>query len=304
MQDRLRNLLDDIAAGGRAQEPRNADAFATLNQHLGKRQANNKSPLELAIVRQSRCKAHRRRAVRPNPHGMRSFPFPLAHIEMIVACGTPPIDILRRFPRYEAAVLPEVLTRARPASAVQTVNDRRRDPARLKNEPRHRVGKLTGADNRRADRTGLAAVPSWLGHRDYPMRALSRRITLGIVSPSARAAKVNAIRCLSTGSARSSTSSTDGAKRPSRRARARTANIRAWLARGPGPQEMSLPISPPSGLGRADRTSARIASTTDSPTGRRRTRRCAESKSSEVIAALARDSSAPVVSNKILRSAS
>ena len=41
---------------------------------------------------------------------------------------------------------------------------------------------------------------------------------------------------------------------------------------GPGPHEINLPISPPSGPGRAERTSWRIASTTDSPTGIRRTR--------------------------------
>ena len=54
----------------------------------------------------------------------------------------------------------------------------------------------------------------------------------------------------------------------------------------------------------AERTSFRMASTTDSPTGRRRTRRCASCSSSAVIAAFALVSSAPVVSNRIFRSAS
>ncbi len=57
------------------------------------------------------------------------------------------------------------------------------------------------------------------------------------------------MRCLRIGSARSSTSSIEGARRPSSSARARTASISDWLARGPGPQAISLSASPPSGLG-------------------------------------------------------
>ena len=107
------------------------------------------------------------------------------------------------------------------------------------------------------------------------MRALSLPMTPSMVSPSARAAKVSAMRCLRIGSAIAMTSSIDGESRPSMRARARATSISAWLARGLGPQEISLPSSPVSGPGRAERTSLRIASTTDSPTGNRRTRRCA-----------------------------
>ena len=118
------------------------------------------------------------------------------------------------------------------------------------------------------------------------------------------AAKLSAMRCFKIGSAKSTTSSIDGAKRPSSSARARTASISAWLARGLGPQAISLAVSPPSDPGRAERTSERIASTTDSPTGSRRTRRCAAIRSSAVIAGFARLSSAPVVSNRIFRSAS
>ena len=129
-------------------------------------------------------------------------------------------------------------------------------------------------------------------------------MTASMVSPSARAAKVSAMRCLRIGSAISSTSSIEGDSRPSSSARARTTSISAWLARGLGPQAISLPISPVSGPGRAERTSVRIASTTDSPTGRRRTSRCAAISSSAVIVGFGLLSSAPVVSNTIFRSAS
>ena len=54
--------------------------------------------------------------------------------------------------------------------------------------------------------------------------------------PSARAAKVTAMRWRSTGRARALTSSTEGASLPSSSALTRTASIRLWLARGPGPQ--------------------------------------------------------------------
>ena len=100
------------------------------------------------------------------------------------------------------------------------------------------------------------------------------------------------------------TSSIDGESRPSMSARARATSISAWLARGLAPQAINLPISPLSGPGRAERTRLRIASTTDSPTGRRRTRRCAANSSSAVMVGLGLLSSVPVVSNTILRSAS
>ena len=49
------------------------------------------------------------------------------------------------------------------------------------------------------------------------------------------------MRCFSTGSASAFTSAMEGATRPSIRARARTASVRAWLARGPGPQAIIAP---------------------------------------------------------------
>ncbi len=77
--------------------------------------------------------------------------------------------------------------------------------------------------------------------------------------PSARAANVSAMRCFRIGSASASTSSTDGARRPSISALARTASISAWLARGPGPQATKRSVSSLTPVpGRAERTSFRI----------------------------------------------
>ena len=106
-----------------------------------------------------------------------------------------------------------------------------------------------------------------------------------MVMPSARAAKLSAIRCRSTGGANATTSSTEGLSLPSSSARARQANINAWLARGPGPQATWRLISSTSdSSGRPDLTNFRIASTTLSPTGTRRTSRWAAASSWEVIA--------------------
>src|ERR1700692_114747 len=129
---------------------------------------------------------------------MRGFPFAFAHIEMIVARRTPPVDIVGWLAVDEAPVLPEILARSGAAPAVQTVNDGGCDPARLQNEPRNPRGELSAFANSRADRLVLRIATYGLGH-DYPMRAFSRLITLAMVSPSARAAKVKAMRCLSTG---------------------------------------------------------------------------------------------------------
>ena len=117
----------------------------------------------------------------------------------------------------------------------------------------------------------------------------------GTVSPSARAAKVSAMRCFRTGSASAATSSIEGDRRPSISARARQASIRAWAARGPGPQAISLVNGGIlAGPGRADEVEDRLD---DAVADRqRRTRRWMPARSSAVMAGLATASRSPVVS--------
>src|SRR5262249_62224863 len=79
---------------------------------------------------------HRGRAVGPDPHGMRSLPLLLAHIEVLVARGAAPVDAVRRLARDEAAILPEILARTRTPAPVQSMDDGRRHPARLEDEAR------------------------------------------------------------------------------------------------------------------------------------------------------------------------
>ena len=48
VQDRLRHLLDDVAAGGRAHQAGNADPLAALHQNFGEREGHHQRALELA----------------------------------------------------------------------------------------------------------------------------------------------------------------------------------------------------------------------------------------------------------------
>ena len=97
-----------------------------------------------------------------------------------------------------------------------------------------------------------------------------------------------------------------GASRPSSSARARTASMKAWLARGPGPQaiEVADVLQRRPSSGRAARTRRRIASTTFSPTGMRRTTVCASIRSSGVQTRAGAASSPKVVASSMRRSAS
>ena len=141
VHDRLRHLLDDVAACGRPHQAGNADPLAALHQHFGQRKGHDQRALELAVGQRG-GKSHRRRTVGPDPDRVRGFPFALAHIEMIVARRAPPIDVVGRLARHEAAVLPEILAGAGAAAAVQAVDDGGGDAARFQNEPRHGVGEL------------------------------------------------------------------------------------------------------------------------------------------------------------------
>ena len=149
MDDRLRHALDDIAAAGRAHQAGNADALAAFDQNFGQRQRDDQGAVKLGVTHQRRSKNHRRRAIRPDPDGVRGFPFEFAHVEMIVARGAPPIDPRRRLAGDKAAVLPEILAGSGAAAAVQSVNHRRRDAPRFQDQSRHGGGERAAF----ADRT-------------------------------------------------------------------------------------------------------------------------------------------------------
>src|SRR6266571_4513719 len=101
---------------------------------------------------------------------MRGLPFPLAHIEVIVAGRAAPVDAVRRLAGDEAAVLPEVLARAGAAAAVQTVDHGGGDAARLEDEPRHGGGERAGLAGRSPRRLALVLRPCRLRHRSPDAR--------------------------------------------------------------------------------------------------------------------------------------
>ena len=93
---------------------------------------------------------------------------------------------------------------------MQTVNDGGGHTPGLENEARHAGRERLAFADRMGNRRDIVRRDGDYGHR-YPIRDLRRPTTPSMVSPSARAAKVSAMRCLSTGSASAITSSTDGA---------------------------------------------------------------------------------------------
>ena len=117
---------------------------------------------------------HRRRTVGPEPDGVRGFPFALAHIEIIVARGATPIDIVGRLADHEPPVLPEILAGSGAAAAVQAMDHGGRDAARFQNEPRNTARRVCGfcrppPEPRRFPYRCLGDRPFV-----YPMRAFSR----------------------------------------------------------------------------------------------------------------------------------
>ncbi len=249
-------------------ESGNADAFAARDQQLGQREGDDQRPLELDLARGLGGEAPSRASDRARSTPCARLPIRArAHRDGRHARRAPPVDVLRRLAgRRSGGIAGEIFAGTGAAPSVQAVDDVGGDTAGFEHQARQRSGERTAFAIGTSDRDDLLrCVPVVCGHQ--PIRAFNCLITSGIVRPSARAWNVSAMRCFNMGSARSSTSSTraQGVRR-SARVRARRAS-RIGLARGPGPQAMNLPVSPLSSPGRAERTSDRIVSTTESPTG-------------------------------------
>src|SRR5262245_35055293 len=118
---------------------------------------------------------------------------------MVVTRRAPPVDILRRLAGDEAAVLPKTLAGAGAPAAMQAVDDIGGDAAGFEHQARQRSGERAAfAIGTSYRKCLLCCVPVLCGHQ--PIRVFNCRITSGIVRPSARAWKVSAMRCFSTGS--------------------------------------------------------------------------------------------------------
>ena len=144
MHDRVRHLVQHVAAAGRPHQARHADALAGLHQNFGQRESDDQASIEFGLLGKLRSERHGRRAIGPQPHRVRGFPFLLAHVEMLVARGAAPVDAARGLARQEAAVLPEILPRAGALAAVQPVDDGGGDAAGLEDETRQAFRERAG----------------------------------------------------------------------------------------------------------------------------------------------------------------
>src|SRR5262249_13872027 len=136
------------------------------------------------------------------------LPFLLAHIEVIVASRSPPIYARRGLTGNKAAILPEILARPGSPATMQAMHHSGSHPTRVQDQPRHGGGQRPAGAHRGSD--GRDIGPGRI-HSNRPSRAFRRPTTPWMVSPSARAANVNAMRCSRTGSANATTSSIEGA---------------------------------------------------------------------------------------------
>ena len=96
------------------------------------------------------------------------------------------------------------------AAAMQAVDHRRGDAARFENKTRHGRGQRPAFADGAGDGASVVSRRGVVCHRQ-PIFPFRRAMTPEIVSPSARAEKVSAMRCLRIGSASATTSSMDGA---------------------------------------------------------------------------------------------
>ena len=168
---------------------------------------------------------------------MRRFPLAFAHVEMVGARRAAPVDLAQRVARLKLAELPERLARPGAPAAVQAVRDRLRDALRVDEDFRQAVGEAVRFAFERQDPGTLGRIladarrsPLLLHRCHEPRDDGAEVLAFGAGGERQRHA------VLQDRSASDSTSSTDGARRPSISALARTASISAWLARGPGPQ--------------------------------------------------------------------
>ena len=132
---------------------------------------------------------------------MRRLPFALAHIEPFVLGGTAPIDAVCCLARDERAKLPEGLASSRAPASMDAMHDACggffRACAEAWKTPRQfkRMVLVTAPG---AAFTFSRSRTFAIGQPDCAASWATRSLTL---RPSARAAKVSAMRCLSTGTA-------------------------------------------------------------------------------------------------------
>ena len=205
------DALRAAARGDRIGQARPGDALAAARQQFRQGQDKHKRPRLLRHGGRRGLVKHGRGGVGPQPDRVGGFPFEVAHIGVVVAGGTAPVYARHRLALDIGPELPEILADAALAPAMPAADHRGDDAAGLDQKVGDERCPEPGAGERvaRRDRRRRLADPR------HQIPFTSRATVSRTFMPSARAAKVSAIRCWSTGSASAFTSSIDGARRPS-----------------------------------------------------------------------------------------
>ena len=245
-----------------------------------------------------RAVIHRGRGIAPQPDALRRFPFGFADIEPLRLGALAPIDARGRVAGLVLAELPEGLALADPAAAVHPLRDGHGDP-------------LGGDQKRRQNGGGLLGPIAQSGERR--VGAGSATTTPASIGPSSPERRRNLLDDPSHGDPFGAAGKADrhAVAQHRRRQRQNIVDRRTEAAvdqrpgaagehqglagarpRSPGDKARAHPRR--RGCRAApERTSERIASTTLSPTGMRRTRRCAAISSATFIAGRGRSSAMP-----------
>ena len=202
--------LGAVAGGERIGQAGPGDALAAARQQFGQGQHQHQRARFLGNAGAGRFVEHGRRGVGPQPHRMGGFPFAVAHIGVVVAGRAAPVDA-RGIAFDIGPELPEILADAALAAAMPAGDHGVDDAARLDQQVGHQRGPQPATGERVARRYRSLD----LADTRHQMPFTSFATTSRTLMPSARAAKVSAMRCCSTGSASARTSSIEGASRPS-----------------------------------------------------------------------------------------
>src|SRR6185369_8619554 len=167
-----------------------------------------------------RAVIHRGRRVAPQPDALGRLPFGLADVEALRFGALAPIDTSCGIARLVLAELPEGLALPHPPPAMHSLCDGGGDSLSRDQQRRQNGSRLlrpvaqTGTQRTRSARPpGKPAdgLPADSLGRDHRSGIVMSSITCVTVTPSARPAKLTAMRWRSTGGANARTSSIDGA---------------------------------------------------------------------------------------------
>ena len=138
-----------LAVVGRHARAEQRDLLATADQQERQREAEHRGARLLVWPPFFGDKAHRRRAVAPDPHALGRLPLVLAHEGGARFGGLAPVDVLGRIAGPVLSELPEAVALAHPAAAVHALDDGRGDPFGSNHEVGNERGRFLGGTAQR-----------------------------------------------------------------------------------------------------------------------------------------------------------